>query len=399
MLLTITSTARRRPTSATCCTSTPARCRRSSSRSAGRTSSTPRRATSAARRRCCSRSTRSGWSRGQRGAARGAARAVRQRPAVRRLVVPERRDRAASFGTALAAGATSGRSWPTTPLPLAAHARGRCPCAAARRSCGGCSSRWATRSRPSATPLDETFPEWGDEPLLHRRARRREVALARAARHLYVLVPVLDDDKHYWVGDDEVEKLLRHGEGWLAAHPERELIARRYLSTSAASRDEALARLARATSTPTRMRGGERSRPRRRRVERADQPQRAAARAVVAALRGARRAARARPRLRRGRAARARCSRTGSSTEIVGVDVSHRALEIAARPAASSTACPSGSASASSCSSGSLTYRDQRLAGYDAAAVVEVIEHLDPPRLAAFERVAVRAPRGRHGRA
>ena len=36
---------------------------------------------------------------------------------------------------------------------------------------------------------------------------------------------------------------------------------------------------------------------------------------------------------------------------------------------------------------GSLMYRDPRLEGYDAAAVVEVIEHLDPPRLAAFERV------------
>ncbi|GDY22827.1 hypothetical protein LBMAG56_41740 [Verrucomicrobiota bacterium] len=31
-------------------------------------------------------------------------------------------------------------------------------------------------------------------------------------------------------------------------------------------------------------------------------------------------------------------------------------------------------------------YRDERLADCDAAAVVEVIEHLDPPRLAAFER-------------
>jgi RNA repair, ligase-Pnkp-associating, region of Hen1 len=26
--------------------------------------------------------------------------------------------------------------------------------------------------------------------------------------HLYVLVPVLDDDKHYWIGDDEIEKLF-----------------------------------------------------------------------------------------------------------------------------------------------------------------------------------------------
>jgi hypothetical protein len=32
-------------------------------------------------------------------------------------------------------------------------------------------------------------------------------------------------------------------------------------------------------------------------------------------------------------------------------------------------------------------YRDQRLVGYEAATVIEVVEHLDPPRLAAFERV------------
>src|SRR5262249_27767635 len=36
---------------------------------------------------------------------------------------------------------------------------------------------------------------------------------------------------------------------------------------------------------------------------------------------------------------------------------------------------------------GSLLYRDNRLQGFDAAAVVEVIEHLDPPRFTAFERV------------
>jgi hypothetical protein len=32
-------------------------------------------------------------------------------------------------------------------------------------------------------------------------------------------------------------------------------------------------------------------------------------------------------------------------------------------------------------------YRDRRLSGYDAATLIEVIEHLDPPRLAALERV------------
>jgi 3' terminal RNA ribose 2'-O-methyltransferase Hen1 len=35
---------------------------------------------------------------------------------------------------------------------------------------------------------------------------------------------------------------------------------------------------------------------------------------------------------------------------------------------------------------GSLIYRDRRLERFDAAAVVEVVEHLDKPRLSAFER-------------
>ena len=79
----------------------------------------------------------------------------------------------------------------------------------------------ADRARPGV-------PGVGHEPA-RRAAAAATVRLAELLTHLYVLLPVLDDEKHYWVGDDEVEKLLRRGEGWLAAHPERELIARRYL--------------------------------------------------------------------------------------------------------------------------------------------------------------------------
>jgi 3' terminal RNA ribose 2'-O-methyltransferase Hen1 len=59
---------------------------------------------------------------------------------------------------------------------------------------------------------------------------RGTMRLADALSHLYVLIPVLDADKHYWVGDDEVDKLIEKGGAWLTAHPERELIALRYVA-------------------------------------------------------------------------------------------------------------------------------------------------------------------------
>ena len=91
-------------------------------------------------------------------------------------------------------------------------------------------------------PLDERFPEWGESPYY-------QVRLAATCRlrdllsHLYVLLPVLDDDKHYWVGQEELDKLLARGEGWLSSHPEREQIARRYLKHQRYLAREALERL------------------------------------------------------------------------------------------------------------------------------------------------------------
>src|SRR5262249_44744030 len=71
--------------------------------------------------------------------------------------------------------------------------------------------------------LDEKFPEWG-ESSYYTVEINAQTRLQDLLTHLYVLVPVLDAEKHYWVGEDELEKLLRHGEGWLAAHPEKEFI-------------------------------------------------------------------------------------------------------------------------------------------------------------------------------
>src|SRR3954469_10696865 len=72
--------------------------------------------------------------------------------------------------------------------------------------------------------------------------------------------------------------------------------------------------------------------------------------------------------------------------EILGLDVSVRTLEVAARRLKLER-LPDNQADRVRLIHGSLMYRDQRLEGFDAAAVVEVVEHLDPPRLKAFERV------------
>ena len=94
------------------------------------------------------------------------------------------------------------------------------------------------------TQLDASFPDWGMSPYF-RVTLRATCKLRDLLTHLYVLVPVLDDEKHYFVGDDEVAKLLRHGEGWLSAHPACELITMRYLKHRRSLTDDALRQLLR----------------------------------------------------------------------------------------------------------------------------------------------------------
>jgi 3' terminal RNA ribose 2'-O-methyltransferase Hen1 len=231
--------------------------------------------------------------------------------------------------------------------------------------------------------LDAKFPEWGSSAY-YTVSLRANTRLRDLLTHLYVLVPVLDNEKHYWVGDDEVEKLLRHGSGWLGTHPEREQITNRYLKHRRDLAREALARLIDEESpNPDQV---ERARnTEEEQIERPLNLNEQRINAVVAALKscGAKRVVD----LGCGEGKLLRTLfEDRAFDEMVGVDVSHRALEIATERLHLER-LPARQRERISLIQGSLMYRDKRLSGFDAATVIEVIEHLDQARLAAFERV------------
>jgi 3' terminal RNA ribose 2'-O-methyltransferase Hen1 len=227
-----------------------------------------------------------------------------------------------------------------------------------------------------ATPieLDPEFPEWGADRHVELRLRG-ETRLADLLTHLYVLLPVLDDEKHYWVDESEIDKLMRRGEGWLADHPERELITRRYLKNQASLFHPALALLE--DEAPVADEEGD---PR---ADEAPALREQRLDAVLAAL--AESGARSVLDLGCGSGALLRRLMADGYPKVTGVDVSVRALEGAARRLNLETMHEAERARIELFQS-PLTYRDRRLAGFDAAALVEVIEHLDPPRLGALEQ-------------
>jgi 3' terminal RNA ribose 2'-O-methyltransferase Hen1 len=206
--------------------------------------------------------------------------------------------------------------------------------------------------------------------------------LSALLSHLYVLIPVLDDDKHYWVGEDEVEKLMARGRGWLEGHPARELIVRRYLIHRRGLADTALARLAPEAAEP--IAPGEARSP----EDVLEAPLKLndlRIKAVVEALRdtGARRIADLG--CGEGKLLRLLVRETWVES-LIGVDAGARDLEWAAKRLKLNL--PGGPAEGRvTLMHAGLGYRDDRWLGVDAAALVEVIEHLDEDRLPALEQV------------
>jgi 3' terminal RNA ribose 2'-O-methyltransferase Hen1 len=231
----------------------------------------------------------------------------------------------------------------------------------------------------TAIPLE---PELGGDSRYVDLHLSGELRVADALNHLYVLLPVLDDGKHYWVAPDEIEKLLRSGEGWLAGHPEKVLIARRYLAHRKSFTTTALQFLTENTTSEANDEPAteeEAELPVPRRAPLAEQRRDA----VVTALAEIG-ASRVLDLGCGGGALLTALMKERTLTEIVGADVSSRALDQAARRLRLDR-LPDRQKDRIRLFQTALTYRDDRLRGFDAAVLMEVIEHVDLDRLPALE--------------
>ncbi|MBA3824664.1 MAG: 3' terminal RNA ribose 2'-O-methyltransferase Hen1 [Ktedonobacterales bacterium] len=232
-------------------------------------------------------------------------------------------------------------------------------------------------------PLDPHLPSLGASDLFHVTLTGAQT-MQDALSHLYVLLPVLDDSKHYYVDAQEVAKLQSHGGTWLARHPERAVIAHRYLRHQRGLVADALAGLAEDLPPATALAADEMAAPvtpddalpslHQQRLD-----------AVMAAIHEIGATSLADLGCGEGRLLEM-ALHVPTLTRILGMDVASAVLARAARRLHLDE-LSEAQRERIQLIHGSLLYRDRRLAGFDVATLVEVIEHLDPPRLGALAQV------------
>jgi len=236
--------------------------------------------------------------------------------------------------------------------------------------------------------LDSSFPEWGMSRYFSV-TLRNELMMKDLLAHLYVLIPVLDNDKHYWISEHEVQKLEEKGSGWLEQHPEKEQIIKRYLKNVGAYTKLAMSRLSEEEvndeadeelSVDDKLKKEKSISLHQQRLNKAlDELKFSGAQSVLDLGCG------------EGRLLKL-LIKEKQFDRIIGMDVSYRSLENA-KDRLNYERMPEKQKEKIKLIHGSLTYRDKRLKGFDAAAVIEVIEHLDLSRLASFERVVFESAR------
>lgn len=220
-------------------------------------------------------------------------------------------------------------------------------------------------------PLDPHFPEWG-ESRYFTVTLKNTVTLQALLSHLYVLIPVMDNEKHYWVNEEEITKLMNKGKGWLEDHPAKELIVRRYLRYQRKLSNDALAAITVSEDTPVVEKESKQTLHDIRLKAVSDEIARLQVTSVVDLGCG------------EGRLIKLLLENK-QLQRITGMDVSSRSLEVAARRLKLDKMIDT-QRKRINLLQGSLTYRDRRLHGYNVATLVEVIEHLDEDRLLALEK-------------
>ena len=243
--------------------------------------------------------------------------------------------------------------------------------------------------------LDTQFSEWGYGKYFTL-TLKNILPLKDLLSHLYVLIPVLDNEKHYFITQNEVEKLLQKGKGWLEQHPEREIIVSRYLinlkslvrsafevlqavedgiipdTDNEAEQDE-LTKIEDTAAAHTQLQKVKKERLHDIRLKLvAEKLKQSGAASVIDLGCGD------------GKLLRL-LLKEKQFTRIAGTDVSYSELE-KSQDKLHWNEMPEKQRERLSLFQSSLTYRDKRFSGFDAAAVVEVIEHLDPNRLPALEK-------------
>ncbi|MBK0402604.1 3' terminal RNA ribose 2'-O-methyltransferase Hen1 [Adhaeribacter sp. BT258] len=223
-------------------------------------------------------------------------------------------------------------------------------------------------------PLDERFPGWGLSKYVNLELRHT-LPLKALLSHLYVLIPVLDNDKHFWISRNDIEILLQKGQGWLEDHPEKEWITRRYFKNLRRYSNEALLRLAGEEAlAPEEPENAVTLNLHQQRLQKAFELLKASGAGSVLDLGCG-----------EGKLLKL-LLQDGQFKKLTGMDVSFSSLQKAKENLHLSDAAPA-LRERLSLFQGSVTYQDERLSGYDALAMVEVIEHLDEERLPAMEKV------------
>lgn len=297
------------------------------------------------------------------------------------------------FGSAMGGNCKERPELAETPIPLQVHL--------SAVPCPGDGSLIAEFFEPlgyevvaTRLALDPEFPEWGESAYFSV-TLSGEQRVTDMLSHIYVLVPVLDGDKHYWVGEDEVDKLLRHGEGWLEGHPRVEFITRRYLKYQRNLAMDALEELADDEAGEDAAAEGSVDTDAQTPLDEERKEKVALNTLRMKAVEGVLLKSGARTVLDLGCGEGKLMKRLRDHRQfdkIAGVDVAYRELERAARKL-QLEGWPDIQDERIRLRQSSLLYRDRSLQGFDAAALVEVIEHMELPKLATLEETVFKHAR------